>query len=138
MKPTPENVQQEIQTITQYDYTVNPNLEQFLTHFSTIPLNTCFHDLCVKFYVYLEHLTSDNFWTRFKEKRVLKNIQKKNEKERKRKIMETVHSYKHSMHKFNTHSTCFDKMTDQNQEREIYCREVHKTVKNRNLQKHWK
>jgi hypothetical protein len=129
-----EQIQEQIQEISDY----NPSLENFLTCFSKEPLSNIFHELCIKSYIWFNRVFSENLYIKWKEKKILKQVLKHNEKQRKRKIMLAVHSYKNNMNNFNSKNTCFEKMWDDSCKKEIYKREHHKTIKNRNVERHWK
>lgn len=141
MKPEKETLEEIEQEICKYDGTVRPFLEYFVTNNVKNCLRYNFHGLCVKAYLFLSDLFSDSVFQKWKEKRVLKQIQIKNEKDRKEKIKLAVRSYKSNFQKFNFDNTCFEKAGEEFQKQEsveVYNREHHKTIKNRNIERHWK
>lgn len=141
MKPNQENQTELQQEVLKYDGMTRPFLEHFVTNNVVHCLSYNFHILCVKTYLYFSNIFSDSFLHKWKMNRVLKQIKIKNEKERKTKIKTSVRSYKNNFEKFNFSNTCFEKAGENIQKyssKEIYSRERHNTIKNRNIERHWK
>lgn len=141
MKPDQEIVEEIKDEVSKYEGITNPFLEHFVSNNIKNCLNHEFHDLCVRTYMFLSEIFTDSIFQKWKEKRVLKQIQIKNEKDRKLKIRNAVRSYKSNLEKFNFENTCFEKAGEDFQKDsvvEIYSREQHKSIKNRNIERHWK
>lgn len=124
-----------------YDSVIRPYLEHFITNNVVNSLNFGFDESCRVTYIKFISLFSDNFFQRWKEKYIIKSIQKKNLKEKKLNIKKTVHSYKFNFLKFNFDCSYYEEAREEFQKianTVVYVREIHKTIKNRNIEKHWK